>query len=124
MRTSEPVCFRSPQSARSIVRCPARARSSSTITSRASRVDLGIAGRGCVITGGSRGIGLETAKLLLAEGASTLLIARSEDTLTEAAEACRESAVGDAKVAVLAIDITAESAADQIVAAANAEFGA
>ena len=86
-------------------------------------MDLGLAGRGCVITGGSRGIGLEVAKMLLAEGASVLLVARSQDTLTEATEACRESAAGDAKVADLAIDVTADGAADQIVAAANEQLG-
>jgi 3-oxoacyl-[acyl-carrier protein] reductase len=86
-------------------------------------MDLGLEGRGCVITGGSRGIGLEVGKMLLAEGASVLLVARSEDTLAEAAEAARESAAGDAKVAALAIDITADGAADRIVSTANSELG-
>lgn len=86
-------------------------------------MDLGIAGRGCVVTGASRGIGLETAKLLLAEGASVLLVARGADRLAEAAEACREFANGDAKVAQLAIDVTAEGAADRIADAARAECG-
>jgi 3-oxoacyl-[acyl-carrier protein] reductase len=87
-------------------------------------VDLGVAGRGCVITGASRGIGLEVAKMLLAEGASVLLVARSAGTLAEATEACRESAAGDAKVADLAVDVTAEDAAGRIVAAANERLGA
>jgi 3-oxoacyl-[acyl-carrier protein] reductase len=87
-------------------------------------MDLGLAGRGCVITGASRGIGLEAAKMLLAEGASVLLVARSADTLAEAAEACRESVTRDAKVADLALDVTAEDAAERIVATASEEFGA
>src|SRR5262249_21589159 len=86
-------------------------------------VDLGLAGRGCVVTGASRGIGLETAKLLLAEGASVLLVARSADTLAEAAEACRESAAGDATVADLAIDVTAEGAAERILGSADDQLG-
>jgi 3-oxoacyl-[acyl-carrier protein] reductase len=86
-------------------------------------MDLGIVGRTCIITGASRGIGLEAAKMLCAEGASVLLVARSADRLTEAAEACREFAGGDAKIAVLAVDITIDGAAERIVAAANAELG-
>jgi NAD(P)-dependent dehydrogenase (short-subunit alcohol dehydrogenase family) len=75
-----------------------------------------------VVTGASRGIGLEAAKMLVAEGASVLLIARSADVLAEAAEACREFASGDAKVAHLAIDVTTDGAAERIVETANAEF--
>ena len=85
-------------------------------------MDLGIAGRACAITGASRGIGLEVAKLLVADGASTLLIARSPDRLAEAAEACRELVTGDTTVAELAIDVTAEGAAERIVAAADDEL--
>jgi 3-oxoacyl-[acyl-carrier protein] reductase len=86
-------------------------------------VDLGLAGRGCVITGASRGIGLETAKLLVAEGASVLLVARTAERLAEAAEACREFATADAIVSELALDVTAKDAADRIVAAAGADLG-
>jgi 3-oxoacyl-[acyl-carrier protein] reductase len=89
----------------------------------AEPMDLGIAGRACVITGASRGIGLETAKLLCAEGAPVLLVARGSDTLAEAAEACRECAMGEAKIAQMAIDVTTEGAAEQIVATANDELG-
>jgi len=86
-------------------------------------MDLGIGGRNCVITGASRGIGLETAKLLVADGASVLLVARGADRLAEAAEACREFAAGDAAIAQLALDVTSDGAAERIVAAANADLG-
>jgi 3-oxoacyl-[acyl-carrier protein] reductase len=86
-------------------------------------VDLGISGRVAVITGASSGIGLETAKLLLADGASVLLVARGADRLAEAAEACGEFAAGPAKAAELALDVTAEGAAQQIVAAAGSKLG-
>ena len=53
------------------------------------RVDLGLAGKACVVTGASRGIGRETARLLCAEGAQVLLVARSEqDRSRLAAEEC------------------------------------
>jgi NAD(P)-dependent dehydrogenase (short-subunit alcohol dehydrogenase family) len=40
-------------------------------------MDLGIRGRVCVVTGGSRGIGAATARLLQAEGARVVTVARS-----------------------------------------------
>ena len=51
-------------------------------------MDLGLNGRRCVVTGASRGIGRETARMLCAEGAAVLQIARSEERLIEAADEC------------------------------------
>ena len=48
-------------------------------------MDLGLAGRACVVTGASRGIGRETARQLCAEGANVLLVARDEERLREVA---------------------------------------
>ncbi len=87
-------------------------------------MDLGLRGRTCAVTGASRGIGLETAKLLCAEGASVLLIARNEDrlaTATEVVAAAGADAGGRAEH--LALDVTAEEAGDRILAAAEQDFG-
>ncbi len=46
---------------------------------------LGLAGKAVVVTGGSRGIGLETARLFASEGAHVLVCARRESALAEAA---------------------------------------
>ena len=83
-------------------------------------MDLGLAGKVCVITGASRGIGLETARRLCAEGASVLLVARSEERLARGAEAC-EAAGG--RAAVLACDVTAGDAGERMLAAARESFG-
>lgn len=87
-------------------------------------MDLGLAGRGCLVTGASRGIGLETARLLCAEGANVLLIARSETRVREAAEATSHggTTVGG-RAEPLILDVTAEGAAERMVAAARERFG-
>jgi 3-oxoacyl-[acyl-carrier protein] reductase len=80
-------------------------------------VKLGLEGKACVVTGASRGIGLDVAKRLSDEGASVLLVARGEDGLRAAA--------GEAggEVATLALDVTGDGAAERMVAEANERFG-
>lgn len=48
-------------------------------------MDLGLKGKVALITGSSRGIGLETALYLVKEGAEVTICARNEDRLKEAA---------------------------------------
>jgi 3-oxoacyl-[acyl-carrier protein] reductase len=48
-------------------------------------MDLGVAGRTFVVTGGSRGLGQATATVLAEEGAQVILVARDEGRLTAAA---------------------------------------
>ena len=58
-------------------------------------MDLGLSRRTAVVTGGSRGIGAETVRLLEAEGARVLAVSRSEGidvTATDAAERIAELA--------------------------------
>jgi 3-oxoacyl-[acyl-carrier protein] reductase len=47
-------------------------------------VDLGLAGRAYVVTGGTRGLGFATAQALVADGARVLVSSRSADHVTEA----------------------------------------
>ncbi len=87
-------------------------------------MDLGLGGRTCVVTGASRGIGRETAKLLCAEGANVLLIARNEGPLVEATEEVGAAgARSGGRAAHAALDITREEAADHVLAAAEQDFG-
>jgi 3-oxoacyl-[acyl-carrier protein] reductase len=95
-------------------------------------MDLGLKGRACVVTGASRGIGAETARLLCAEGADVLLVARSEERLRAAAE---EAAAAGAKAATagtvqtpgraeaLVLDVTDADAGERMLAAATEHFG-
>src|SRR3954454_9809137 len=80
-------------------------------------MDLGIQGRASVVTGASRGIGLATAKALRAEGARVLLVARSEETLSEAVDALGGDAAG------FPVDVPDPAAADAIVGECTRRFG-
>jgi 3-oxoacyl-[acyl-carrier protein] reductase len=83
-------------------------------------MELGLRDRACIITGASGGIGRTTAVTLAAEGASVLLVARREQALAEAAQACREAG-GSAET--LALDITAPDAGERVLETCLERFG-
>ena len=76
-------------------------------------MDLQLAGRTVLITGGSKGIGLATAKWFAAEGADVNLVARSADDLSAAADRIRKTS--SVKVNTYAADLS-DAAARQAVA--------
>lgn len=82
-------------------------------------VDLGLRDRAGIVTGGSRGIGLQVARLLRAEGAAVLLVGRGEEALKAAAQACGPGAA----VATLAVDVTEPDAGDRVLEACEQHFG-
>jgi 3-oxoacyl-[acyl-carrier protein] reductase len=49
-------------------------------------MDLGVRDKVCVVTGASRGVGLETSRRLAAEGARVVMVARGEEQLRAAAD--------------------------------------
>jgi 3-oxoacyl-[acyl-carrier protein] reductase len=87
-------------------------------------VDLGLKGRSCVVTGASRGIGRETARLLCAEGAGVLLVGRNEERLAAARdEAVTAGAEAGGRAETLALDVTDEGAGERMMAAVDEHFG-
>jgi 3-oxoacyl-[acyl-carrier protein] reductase len=78
-------------------------------------VDFGLAGRTCIVTGASRGIGRAVAERLCAEGAGVLMIARGQEELDEAVG----SIAGGGRASALALDVTAPEAAERAVEAAS-----
>jgi NAD(P)-dependent dehydrogenase (short-subunit alcohol dehydrogenase family) len=83
-------------------------------------MDLGLAGKACVVTGAGRGIGRETARMLCAEGAHVLLVARTEDELQAAAESCEKSG---GRAETLTCDVTERDAGERVASEARRHFG-
>src|SRR5215211_7517685 len=71
-------------------------------------VDLGLSGKACIVTGATSGIGAAVTRMLLAEGAQVLLVARDQARL--------DAAVADAGV-------TDPEAAEGIAGACESAFG-
>jgi NAD(P)-dependent dehydrogenase (short-subunit alcohol dehydrogenase family) len=86
-------------------------------------MDLGIAGRACIVTGASRGIGRVAARMLCEEGASVLLVARGAEGLAAAAEECAAAAADGARAETLALDVTEASAGERMTSECERRFG-
>ncbi len=84
-------------------------------------MDLGIAGRVAIVTGGSRGIGRAIAERLCREGADVALCARNRESLAETQRALE--AVGGGRVLTIEADLTDATVAKRVVDAAAAAWG-
>lgn len=76
-------------------------------------MELGLTGKVALITGSSRGIGLETAVHLVKEGAQVTICARNEDRLKEAASYIFEQT--GQEVFFVATDVTKEDDCKRVV---------
>ena len=80
-------------------------------------MDLGLAGKAFIVTGGTRGLGLATARALVDEGACVLVVGREPTTAQAAAEQLGGSATW------LAGDLSDASLPDSATQACIAAFG-
>lgn len=85
-------------------------------------MNLSIAGKTAVITGGDSGIGLETAKLLVAEGVNIILSDVKPDMLEKAAEEVRKHATGNSKVLTVTADLGKNESVLQLAETVLKEF--
>jgi 3-oxoacyl-[acyl-carrier protein] reductase len=91
------------------------------IQGRNQAMDLGLKGKVALVTGGSKGIGLETALTLAAEGAAVAICARSEDQLSKAAAYIREQT--DTEVLTIQVDVTKPGDCEKAVAETVERYG-
>lgn len=80
-------------------------------------MDLQLAGKRALITGGSKGIGRATAEVLADEGCDVLLVARNKDLLDQAAAAIRVRR--QVNVRVIAADLSSDAAVRRVADAAG-----
>lgn len=83
-------------------------------------MDLGIAGKGAVVTASSKGLGRASALALAAEGCNVAISARHEDPLRETEAAIRSLGVD---VLATVADVTEPDAPARLVAQAAERFG-
>jgi 3-oxoacyl-[acyl-carrier protein] reductase len=86
-------------------------------------MNLHLDGKVALVTGSSRGLGLASARALLAEGCRVCVCARGEEQLNAAAAELRSLASGPDAVLAVAADLTAPVGMDEVFARVFAEFG-
>ncbi|MCM3921886.1 SDR family oxidoreductase [Frankia sp. AiPs1] len=84
-------------------------------------MDLQLAGRRAIVTGGSRGIGRAVAGALLAEGVQVVIAARDAEVLKAAA--AELSAAGGATVLAIVTDTASDTSVQALVESTVAELG-
>jgi 3-oxoacyl-[acyl-carrier protein] reductase len=80
-------------------------------------MDIGLAGRVYIVTGGSKGLGFATARELISDGARAVVSSRSKENVDGAVAALGDNAVG------VVVDNVDPRAPQQLIAAARESFG-
>lgn len=85
-------------------------------------MDLFLAGKTAIITGGSRGLGFATASALAAEGCHVVICARGRQRLEEAAAELRGIATAGAEIVPVAVDVATAAGSEAVIQAALQRF--
>jgi 3-oxoacyl-[acyl-carrier protein] reductase len=83
-------------------------------------MDLGLRGKGIVVVGGTSGMGLATAQVLAAEGASLVLAGRDRDRAERAVASLPD---GGGAAHAMTVDVRHEGAVDQLMQEAVGALG-
>src|SRR6266511_4770642 len=84
-------------------------------------MDLGLKGRAAIVTGGSRGIGRETARQFLEEGARVMICGRNAETLEKTCAELAQKTGGE--IHAVTADMRKEEDIRRLVDAAKERFG-
>jgi 3-oxoacyl-[acyl-carrier protein] reductase len=86
-------------------------------------MDLKLTGKVAVVTGGSRGLGLASARSLVAEGCHVAICARGEERLTKAADELRDAAADATRVLPIVADVASTAGVQKVVDTVLEQFG-
>jgi 3-oxoacyl-[acyl-carrier protein] reductase len=86
-------------------------------------MDLGLTDKIAIVTGSSRGLGLASARALVAEGCRVVLCARGEERLAEAAVEVEAAAKRPNLVATVQADVSTVDGVERVIATAVETFG-
>ena len=86
-------------------------------------MDLGLTDKVAVVTGSSRGLGLASARSLVAEGCRVCLCARGAEQLAEAALEVEAAAKRPNKVMTVQADVSTEPGIEMVITRAVETFG-
>jgi 3-oxoacyl-[acyl-carrier protein] reductase/bacilysin biosynthesis oxidoreductase BacG len=86
-------------------------------------LELGLTGKTAIVTGGSTGIGLATARALYREGVNVAIVARNRDRLAAAAAALQELPNQGNQVLAIAADVSQAESIATIVTKTSTTFG-
>ncbi len=86
-------------------------------------MDLELAGKCALVTGASRGLGLASARALVAEGCSVCITARGAERLRAAERELAEAASAGARVEAVQADLTTETGIAAAIAGTVDAFG-
>ena len=86
-------------------------------------MDLQLTGKVAIVTGGSRGLGLASARALVGEGCHVAICARGVERLEQAAAELRAGATAGAEVLTIAADVSTAEGPVRIVDETVARFG-
>jgi 3-oxoacyl-[acyl-carrier protein] reductase len=86
-------------------------------------VDLQLAGKVAIVTGGSRGLGFASARALVGEGCHVAFCARGKERLEEAAGELRAAAQASAEVVPIAADVSMAADVTRVVETTVEHFG-
>ena len=86
-------------------------------------MDLGLTDKVAIVTGSSRGLGLASARALVAEGCRVCLCARGEERLAEAALEVEAAAKRPNLVATVQADVSTKDGVERVIEKAVDTFG-
>src|SRR5689334_956078 len=86
-------------------------------------MDLGLTDKVALVTGSSRGLGLASARALIAEGCRVCICARSEERLAEAAVEVEAAAARPNMIAAVQADVSTTAGVELVIAHAVDAFG-